>query len=523
MKYNGEYEVDPSFVEEGTIKWRSTGNGEYIIATKGGKKLFIKRNMHVRYPSRDVPKVVYDKYKAEAAAIEGKQSELRNRMKGLDWHTDHLVVEERNFWDSEKMFTTVTPVIPDVLADTYDYTSLGLREFLQLASGTTKALQTLHERGVIHGDLKLKNILVTNKGKEYVPYIIDFDSAYPSDAIPNWESIGGSEGYQSPEVMLYGSDEGAAEKSTITPATDIFSLGVVFHKWWTNAFPGVDLEHGSVGAAVYTDRTVTINKKFNVRIGDNCGATLVSLINWMFAKKPADRPTAKQVVEVLGDKFEVPEAYHKGNDAKPFDTELWSVHKSIAELLSVSELKKLGVKSLKRINEGSGSASLKYNIILAGGTEEKLTISELCSAGYAKCKGAEIDEPWSEHMIEFEAPETISKKGYAKIAKVELAFRKRYLITTASGREFDKGYEWLISEGLAHPHFAEIDTDSPWPEHGTKYSIEAMSRLGVKSISRIEVGGQHRYKIVYNEMVGGKNKVNESVAANNVKLMGFIL
>lgn len=523
MKYNGEYEVSPSFIEGSTIKWRSTGNGEYIIATKGGKTLFLKRNMHARYPTKGEPKAVYEKYKAEATALESKQAELRNRMKGLDWQTDHIVGEERNFWDSEKMFTTVTPVIPDVFPDTYDYTVLSLSEFIQLASGAATALQILHDCKVIHGDLKPKNILVSNKSGVYVPYIIDFDSSYPADDIPDWESIGGSDGYQSPEVMLYASDEGAAESSTITAATDIFSLGVVFHKWWTNAFPGVDLERGSVGAAVYLDKAVTISKKFNVRIGDGCGATLVSLINWMFAKNPADRPTAKQVAEVLADKLEVPEVYHKGNDAKPFDSELWDAHKLVAELLTVSELKKLGVKSFKRINEGSGSASLKYRITLSDGTEKTLSISELCTAGYAKGKGAELDTPWAEHMIEFESPETIAAKGYAKIVRAELAFRKRYLITMASGREIDKGCEWLISEGLAHPHLAEIESDAPWPEHGTKYNMEAMSRLGVKSIFRVEVGGQHRYKIVYNEMVGGKNKVNESVAANNVKLMGFIV
>ena len=105
---------------------------------------------------------------------------------------------------------------------------------------------------------------------------------------------------------------------------------------------------------------------------------------------------------------------------------------------------------------------------------------------------------------------------------MQLAFRKRYLITTASGREFDKGYEWLIAEGLARPKIVSVDADTPWPEHGTAYCNENMARLGVKSISRMEVGGEHRYRIVYNEIVDGKNKVNERVPVNNLKLMGFI-
>ena len=520
MKYHGVYEVDPSFVEGGAIKWHTTGNGEYVIATKGGKTYFVKRNIHARYPLRSLPKDVYDLRKAEAEALQKKQEKLRSLMKGLTL-SDHIVGEEDNFWDSEQMFTTITARVFDALNDKFDYTKLSLEEFLKLTRQTAEALAKLHARGVIHGDIKGKNILVTYKGGVYTPYLIDFDSSYPANDIPDWESIGGSAGYQSPEVMLYGSDEDAAPKETITPATDIFSLGVVFHKWWAGAFPSIDLERGTVGEAVYVDKAVTIDKKFNVRIGKNCGATLQSLINWMFAKEPANRPTAKQLVDVLSDKLEVPEAYHKGNDEKPFDTELWDSHKLVAELLPTDELK-AKLKSLKRVNEGSGSAGLKYRVVTKEGKEKTLSILQLCDAGYASSKGAVVDEPWEEHGIEFVSPEEISKKGYAKIRRATLAFRKRYLITMASGREIDKGYEWLVNEGLARVKLAEVEADTPWPEHGKEYGFENMARMGVKSISRMEVGGEHRYKIVYNKIVDGKNKVNENVPANNLKLMGFI-
>jgi hypothetical protein len=242
----------------------------------------------------------------------------------------------------------------------------------------------------------------------------------------------------------------------------------------------------------------------------------------MLAKNPADRPTAKQVSEVLADTLEVPEEYYKGSDINPFETELWEAHKLIAEVLSIDELKKKGIKSFKRINEGGGSTSLKYRIKIKGGKEITLTISELCDKGYATYKSAEIEEPWEEHMIELESADVIAKKGYAKIKRVQISYRKRYLITTVSGREIDKGYEWLISEGLAHLKLSDIDSDAPWPEHGTRYVIENMTRLGVKSIYRMEVGGEHRYKIVYNEIIDGKNKVNEKVSINNLKLMGFV-
>lgn len=520
MKYHGVYEVDSSFVEGSSIKWRPTGNGEYVIATKGGKTYFVKRNIHARYPMRSLPKDVYELRKAEADALQKKQEKLRSLMKGLGL-ADRIVVEDENFWDSDQMFTTVTVCIPDVVGDKFDYTRLSLDEFLKLTRETAEALAKLHAHGVIHGDIKGKNILVTQNRGVLTPYLIDFDSSYPANAIPDFESIGGSEGYQSPEVSYYAASGDEEASKTITPATDIFSLGVVFHKWWVGAFPSIDLERGTVAEAVYVDKEVTIHKKFNVRIGKNCGATLQSLINWMFAKDPANRPTAKQLVDVLSDKLEVPEAYHKGNDEKPLDTDLWDSHKVVAELISAEELKEK-LKSLKRVNEGTGSAGLKYRVVTKEGKEKVLTIAQLCEAGYALSKGAIVEEPWAEHGIEFVSPEEIAKKGYAKIKKVTLAFRKRYLITLTSGREIDKGYEWLVTEGLARVKLAEVEADTPWPEHGKEYGFENMARMGVKSISRMEVGGEHRYKIVYNKIVDGKNKVNENVPANNLKLMGFI-
>lgn len=522
MKYNGTFDVDADFLVGKTIVWKITGNGELIIAAKDGRKYVIKRNIHIRYPSEVESKAVCEIYKSAADAQQKKQERLRVLMKGLNWEKDHIVVEEENFWDSENKFVTVTPYVSDALPDSYDYTDLSDDEFIELARSVSEDLDKLHDHGVIHGDLKEKNILVSDKSGKYIAYLIDFDSSYPVDEIPDRELIGGTNGYQSPEVILYGSSSEEYTKDAITTATDIFSLGLVLHKWWTGNFPEVDLERASVGVAVYLDKTVTINQKFNVIIGHNCKSTFQSLIGWMLAKNPSDRPTAKQVVDVLSDKLAVPAKYCEKNDAALTGNELWDAHLLVAELVPVSELRSKGVIYLKRINDGSESGDLKYRVITKGGTDRVMTIFELCDVGYAICKGAETEEPWEDHMIEFEPSDVIFQKGYARICKSSVAHDKLYLITTVNGREFSKGYEWLVAEGLAHFQSVTIESDTPWPEHGRAYCPRNMARLGVKSIFRMEVAGEHRYKIVYKQIVDGKHKVNERVPANNLKLMGFI-
>ena len=83
MKY-GEYEVLPEFTSGGAVRWRVTGNGEYIVARKDGKKWFVKRDIHLRYPARSVPREVFRLQKASVEARERKQERLRKAMEGTD-------------------------------------------------------------------------------------------------------------------------------------------------------------------------------------------------------------------------------------------------------------------------------------------------------------------------------------------------------------------------------------------------------------------------------------------------------
>ncbi|MCC6624601.1 MAG: sigma 54-interacting transcriptional regulator [Deltaproteobacteria bacterium] len=71
----------------------------------------------------------------------------------------------------------------------------------------------LHGRGLVHGDLKPANVLVTTIGGAAWPVLIDFGlaGAFGGDA------LGGTRGYLAPELLA-----GAAP----TPASDLYALGV---------------------------------------------------------------------------------------------------------------------------------------------------------------------------------------------------------------------------------------------------------------------------------------------------------
>lgn len=520
MKYK-DYTVHSEFCSDKSIHWRVTGNGEYILGDKGAETFFIKRNIHIRYPTKNLSKELYSKYLKDAKSLEGKQEKLKSLMKDLNWSKDHILIEERNFWDDEGLFTTVTHFVDNCLSYDYDFSKITTKEFLQLALDSSKLFKALHNCKVIHGDVKEKNFLIQKKDGKYIPYLIDFDSSYSVSEIPSFDNIGGTDGYLSPEVLEYSILEHEEAKRNILTKVDVFALGIVFHRWWTNSFPGVDEESASVGAAIYLEKEIIINDKFNFKIGSNMKATFKSLLNWMLIKDVSQRASIDDVIDVLEDKRSIPHKFVIGNDYNPFDKDLWKSHRRYAKLFSIEELHCKNIVSFKRYNTGVGSSGLKY-YIKTKETEELLTIDEVIDRGYAERLPIIIDSPWEEHKLEFEPAAVILSKGYFEIKKTILLGIRKYLITDKNGRKIDCGCEWLVNQGLAHLKKIEIESDTPWPEHGLRYNNQTLGKLGVKKISRIEVGGEHRYKIIYFEITDGENLVQESVSVNNLKLMGFI-
>src|SRR5882757_7670384 len=146
-----------------------------------------------------------------------------------------------------------------------------------LAAGLAEALEAIHRAGVMHRDLKPANIIVAEDG----PRVIDFGIARALDgtALTQTGLQIGTPGFLAPEQLTGG---------TVTPAVDMFALGVVLSQA-AGAFPFGD---GPSAARHY--RVVHEQPDLS-----GVPAELRSLIAACLAKDPADRPTPSRFLSGL--------------------------------------------------------------------------------------------------------------------------------------------------------------------------------------------------------------------------------
>src|SRR5919199_3371967 len=182
--------------------------------------------------------------------------------------------------------------------------ALPVRTAAAAALQIAEALQAAHEQGMIHRDIKPHNILVTYSGHVKVA---DFGIARAAEAttISDLGEILGSVKYMSPEQAM---------GEAVGPASDLYSLGVVFYEMLTGKVP-FEAEAPGDGFAGHTDELPPHPRKVNPEVPEEMDALVMRLL----ATNPENRyeSAAELIKELRRVRDGLPPLFSSEDEAAP--------------------------------------------------------------------------------------------------------------------------------------------------------------------------------------------------------------
>ena len=163
--------------------------------------------------------------------------------------------------------------------------ALPARTAAAVALQIAEALQAAHEQGMIHRDIKPRNILITDSGNVKVA---DFGIAHAAEAstISDLGDILGSVKYMSPEQAI---------GEPVGPESDLYSLGVVLYEMLTGRVP-FEVATPTDVPIKHAEEPPPHPKEINPKVPEGTDALVMKLL----ATDPADRyASAGELIEDL--------------------------------------------------------------------------------------------------------------------------------------------------------------------------------------------------------------------------------
>lgn len=223
-------------------------------------------------------KVIRREYAGDAEFRRRFQQEVRAAQRVQGYHLVPVMDHDAN-GEQPWLATAYVPGLPldDALAT---HGPLPLPAALQLVGCVARALDSVHAAGVIHRDLKPGNILLGADG----PWVIDFGIARAAEATRLTRSGGfvGTPQFMSPE---HGNGE------ELTPATDVFSLGLIAAVTATGRHP-----YGTGSPLTVATQIANTAQRPPDLSGYPDG--LRAVLERCLAADPAERPTPGELAEL---------------------------------------------------------------------------------------------------------------------------------------------------------------------------------------------------------------------------------
>jgi serine/threonine protein kinase len=269
------------------------GLSKWTFAAKDGREYFIKEFLSPTYPDEHAPGSPQTKMRKRqrCAAFERHHRRIQAALAAVSGIGGNLIVTLDFFrWGAK--YYKVTEKVEVAGLEPADVAALSFPDQLVLLKTVAHSLRILHDRGIVHGDLKPSNVLIKRTELGYTSKLIDFDNAYLAGEPPPPEEIVGTMNYYSPELVGYVQETGTAAPQ-LTQQADIFALGLIYAEFLTGALPAFD-------AARYQYAGVAARAGEVLRLPATAlPALVVELVDRMLLADPAARPTVAETHATL--------------------------------------------------------------------------------------------------------------------------------------------------------------------------------------------------------------------------------
>lgn len=265
----------------------NAGFSKWGFATKDGKIYFLKQLISPTYPVNE------EKYSASRLLSKREfcskfEAEKKKIYERINQAADGNIVAIEEFFREDSHYYVVEKKIDAFEyrpVDSFSYQQRGL-----LCKMLARSITNLHGKGVVHGDLKVNNILFSfSMDKQNIlAKIIDFDNSFLISTAPkNPDTFQIDQIYCAPETYRFI----AGENILLNEKIDIFALGIIFHFIFTRDLPRID------GESKYIFEAKLNNEK--VILDSSLGKELEELVDRMLSLEAHLRPSAEEVYNEL--------------------------------------------------------------------------------------------------------------------------------------------------------------------------------------------------------------------------------
>lgn len=282
------------YLQETDFRNSGAGTATWCIASKAGKKYFIKSFLEVTLldveTANNLPAPMAEAKRKSCVQFRIRKERLYNKLNEIQ---NGIFIFPKELFVYNGHFCAATDYI-ESFEEANKIHKFSPRRKTILMRTIVLALKDLSDNHIVHSDLKPDNIIITyNQKKKPQLKIIDFDSSFFEDAPPhNVNEYHGDMVYFAPESMVFLQAEGESD-IRLTCAVDKFAMGLILHQMWCGMLPEYDKDEcANVAEALLLDKPIVLH--------DSIPSQLQTIIHGLLQEEPERRMNYDQAYNLLG-------------------------------------------------------------------------------------------------------------------------------------------------------------------------------------------------------------------------------